>query len=837
MPLVQPKLVQGHAIAPLTGRVVDQRYLVGRVLGQGGMGVVYEAENLRTGRRCAAKFLHTHLHADDKARQRLFREVQGASRIRHPNVVEIFDYGEDKTAGAYLVMEFLEGRTVGQLMRKGSGLSVPEAIAIALGVAAGLAATHAQGLLHRDIKPSNVRVLPGGQAKVLDFGLVKSFGADDDAVGLTLTSAGMIFGTPEYMSPEQTRSRPLDQRSDIYGLGVLFYAMLMGRPPFHGRDAIHTLHAHCNEPVPWPDDSRRPLPATLKLLVMRMLSKQPDERHQSMLEVIQDLQAVADRERLTTAEPSVESGPALPAETEPLELLGEQESSDTIEVQDGQRSADLAMLRERWLAVWDQQTLRVATALQKRLPSYANAELAEICEQVNVFWRSILGVLDDPPRYQLRDDFKDVVRHRLSSAQVTPAEYLCAFWVGYGTFRPLLRDVAGEDVDGLLTLTDALDRRLIPFYLRLLDLYISEFANRLTQLNAMLGRRTDELERLRQQLRLQVDQTATQLAHAERYRAAVVEAVPTGLLLIDGRDERLLLFNQTMARLTGIPAAQVLGRRLEEIEDLVEGVPLGEFRQQMREHDEVGLRRLEVQMPNGASRVLYVRGLRVPALDGRGANGLFVVEDVTERERVLRALSRHIPGDVADRVLSGRRGRGSDEPRDALLMVIGLKNFDALLKADPAVAAERLGELVALTHEAVSRRHGAIEGLHDGACMAYFVGEHAATVRSAVRAAGHVLKHARQVQGLELSVGIARDTPIITSVGNRRRAIQTIVGQGVERARRLQRDAAAGQVLLDGPASADELGAGIELSEVAEGRYSAKWTASFKSLGRTDRSD
>ncbi|MCK5795571.1 MAG: serine/threonine protein kinase, partial [Deltaproteobacteria bacterium] len=254
--MVEPSLGTDLGIeGPLTEHVLDHRYLLGHLIGRGGMGAVYLAENLRIGQRVAVKVLLPELHADPKARQRLFREVLATSRIRHPNVVQIYDYGDDEQAGAYFVMELLGGRSLGALIRDRKFLPPADALRLMTQLGAALAATHNEGLIHRDLKPSNIRILPNGLVKILDFGLVKAFESQKTHEDFsTITTGGIAFGTPWYMSPEQASFQPLDPRSDLYSLGIVLYEMLCGRLPFLGKTPLDLIDAQRHAKPPLPSD-------------------------------------------------------------------------------------------------------------------------------------------------------------------------------------------------------------------------------------------------------------------------------------------------------------------------------------------------------------------------------------------------------------------------------------------------------------------------------------------------------------------------------------------------------------------------------------------------------
>jgi serine/threonine-protein kinase len=277
---------------PQSRAVVGGRYQLGKLLGDGRTGKVYRAHDTQSTERVAVKLLHKPLCAVPEQVRRFAREFDATSRIDHPNVVRSIAFGsetEGELAGThYLVMELLDGRRLGDVLRRGGGIDVARAARIGLDVARALAAAHEHGVVHRDIEPNNVvlvRHRGRESAKVLDFGLAR-LASNDEA----LTDFGVRLGTPEYMSPEYVETGELEPRSDVYALGVLLYAMLSGSPPFSGR-TLTVMQEHVNTQPP-PLTSRVPgLPTALDGLVSEMLAKQP-ERRPAADEVVERLQAI-----------------------------------------------------------------------------------------------------------------------------------------------------------------------------------------------------------------------------------------------------------------------------------------------------------------------------------------------------------------------------------------------------------------------------------------------------------------------------------------------------------------------------------------------------------------
>jgi eukaryotic-like serine/threonine-protein kinase len=265
-------------------------YEILALVGAGGMGEVYRAKDTKLGRQVAIKVLPGHLAADTSARERLRREAVAAAALDHPFICKVFEIGEDCGA-LFLVMEFINGETLHQRLRSGR-LPLPEALRISGEVAEALEEAHNHRFVHRDLKPANVMLTVGGHAKVMDFGLAKPFATIQSAEPAAtatigdpvLTETGTAVGTPDYMSPEQVRGGPLDQRSDLFAYGILLCDLLGSTHPFRSTSTTETLAAILRDPPNLSGD----LPQGLMVLIRRLLAKSPDERYQSMAEVRAD---------------------------------------------------------------------------------------------------------------------------------------------------------------------------------------------------------------------------------------------------------------------------------------------------------------------------------------------------------------------------------------------------------------------------------------------------------------------------------------------------------------------------------------------------------------------
>ena len=254
------------------------------------MGAVYLAEHPGIGRRVAVKVLHKNYTRDEHLLARFLNEARAANAIRHPNIIEILDSGMMADGTPFLVMELLEGESLGVRLRQNGALSIATAVDFAYQTASALGAAHAKGIVHRDLKPDNLFIIPDPhdtnreRIKVLDFGIAKlQQGSAADSVK---TRTGTLMGTPIYMSPEQCRgTRTVDHRSDIYSLGVIFYEMLVGQPPFVSEGFGDLVNMHLNVPPMSPRARRAEIPLAVDALVLKMLAKNPEDRYAEMKEI------------------------------------------------------------------------------------------------------------------------------------------------------------------------------------------------------------------------------------------------------------------------------------------------------------------------------------------------------------------------------------------------------------------------------------------------------------------------------------------------------------------------------------------------------------------------
>ncbi|HVX97929.1 MAG TPA: serine/threonine-protein kinase [Polyangia bacterium] len=272
-------------------------YRIVSLLGEGGMGTVYLAQHPGIGRKAAIKVLHPDLARSPDLVTRFFNEARAANTIRHPGIVEVYDFGTLPDGATYITMEFLEGESLSARLKRAGRLPPATAAQFAHQTASALAAAHAAGIVHRDLKPDNIFVVPGQdeegreQIKILDFGIAKLSTEHPGGSGVK-TRTGTVMGTPVYMSPEQCRgTKEVDHRTDIYALGIILYEMLCGQPPFVSSGYGELIHMHIGTPPAPPRTHNPGIPAELEAVVLKLLAKDAGQRYQSMGELQQALKA------------------------------------------------------------------------------------------------------------------------------------------------------------------------------------------------------------------------------------------------------------------------------------------------------------------------------------------------------------------------------------------------------------------------------------------------------------------------------------------------------------------------------------------------------------------
>ena len=285
--------LDGEPVDPLIGLTVSDRYRIEERIGVGGMGTVYRAQHVRFGQDVAIKVLHERYNGDEKLARRFEKEALTYGQVSHPNLVGLHDFGTTPDGMFYMALDYCPGKPLSSLLRERKQFSWRLATDVVMQVAQGLGAAHDCGVVHRDLKPENIimtEIRPNRyHVRLLDFGIAKR----EDEDGPRLTQAGMVFGTPEYMSPEQARGKTVDKRSDIYALGTLFYELIVGNPPFHGGDKLRVMQQQANEPpVPPSQYDVGDLCIDVESLILRCLEKDPKARIQNTQDFLETLECI-----------------------------------------------------------------------------------------------------------------------------------------------------------------------------------------------------------------------------------------------------------------------------------------------------------------------------------------------------------------------------------------------------------------------------------------------------------------------------------------------------------------------------------------------------------------
>jgi len=328
----------------LLGTLFAKRFHIESLLGSGGMGSVYLARHEVLHRLFALKVIRTDMLSDQTIAARFRREARAASRVEHPNIIQIADFGQDEDGRLYLAMEYVEGPTLADVIREEGAFPVARALGLLEQIVDAMRAAHASNVIHRDLKPINILIATAAakpdHVKILDFGLAKIL---DPFATAGLSAHGQLFGTPEYMSPERCMDAPADHRSDIYSQGIIAFELLAGKVPFRGR-VVQTLSAHLSQPAPRPSEAsgRNDIPAALDEIVLRCLAKKPEDRFQSADELLASLRALWEDPVLAAglAGTRERSRPAELFETLPPDYLVEEPEADVHDTVVVRRSAE-----------------------------------------------------------------------------------------------------------------------------------------------------------------------------------------------------------------------------------------------------------------------------------------------------------------------------------------------------------------------------------------------------------------------------------------------------------------------------------------------------------------
>jgi eukaryotic-like serine/threonine-protein kinase len=283
--------LDGYAARIVKGTVIDDRYVLGDLLGSGGMARVFLAHDEVLGRDVALKILWEQYADNEEFVERFKREARSAAALAHPNIVSVYDWGDSEDEMYYMAMEYVSGGTLKERIIDEGALDPGIAAELGCQVAEALGVAHKRGVIHRDVKPQNILLTASGEVKVADFGIARAVGA---MAATAVSRSGVVLGTVAYMSPEQAMGEPVGPASDLYSLGVVLYEMLTGNLPYEAESPIALAVKHVSEPVCPPKEVNPEVPEGMNALVSGLLAKKPEDRHQSAVEVAEDLQRVCD---------------------------------------------------------------------------------------------------------------------------------------------------------------------------------------------------------------------------------------------------------------------------------------------------------------------------------------------------------------------------------------------------------------------------------------------------------------------------------------------------------------------------------------------------------------
>ena len=794
---------------PYVGQLLGGRFGLRAVIARGGMGVVYEAIQLPIGRRVAVKVLRRELFAAGGEAELLLdrfrREARIVSRLSHPNIVILHDFGDAQDGNLFMAFEYLEGPTLHELLRDGP-LPPERAMRLAMQIAGGLEEAHRHGIVHRDLKPGNVMIVPDGEGgevvKLVDFGIARLREVDGNDQRLTIT--GKMTGTPNYMSPEQIRGESVDARADVYSLGLMLHEMLTGRPAFTGRTPITIVIAQLNEPPPPLAEAMggRPVPPGLEEVLDRAVRKNRGERFDRAADLRRALEIVVRRGELLALWSATGDDP----------------------------SALFAAVRRHDEAIID----GIVDEIRNTIEIYKTQSRTQVRRRLAFFFQWCTQMTPSEDDLQ---KFLMAAQRTGELAEIGMAELITAFSLVFPVLRTVIERAEPEDRERVLRHWTTLERH---FWLLLritathyeamlitpnLDTWVDTSVPTVAAAKAAAGGASAGVAVHTRdtvaQHRLGSDEHGGDSAETGDFFENVLASMASGVLVVDQAQLTIRAANPALERLLELSARELVGRHVLDAFRALRGVDMAGMVGTLKERGKLPPTKVRLRLPSGRERWIQVRGGLYRDQEKRPRGVMLLVDDITEREFLVENFRRYVGPEIVEELLVTRRGVSlAGQQMEVTALFVGLMGPDGPgsmpdleLDARPEETIQLLNRYFTTVVEAVTEERGLVDTFVKDTVMALFGApfrhedDPLAAVRAAHRIREKVSEFNRELLAggrapLRIGAGIATGPALVGNVGSAERVNYTAVGDLVYRADRLRLRAAAGQILMDGATEA-----------------------------------
>lgn len=800
---LEPDALKAARRDPFLGKVLDGRFAITGRVAAGGSGAIYRGYQLPVDRQVAIKLVRPELLGNVADVPVLFdrfrREARIVSRLNHPHIVTLHDFGETEDGDLYIAMELIEGETLESRLLRG-GLGVDEALSITLQVVSALEEAHGAGVVHRDLKPGNIMLTSAGAddsfVKVVDFGIARVVDGDTRDGAVTLT--GTLSGTPFYMSPEQVQGSSVDHRADLYALGLILYEMIGERRAFTGQSAVTVVMKQLKEyPPPLSElvSAERLLPG-LQEVVDRAIRKDPGDRFATARLMSHALQAIRRRGQFGA--------------------LWAGAGDDR-----GQVFEIMRQHKPRFLQL-------ISAQIRDSVPGYARQDSEALGERLSFFFD--WSISDDPDERKLHR-FLDLAWFSRGLG-IRLADVLGALACTF----PVLRTLAGElpeDERGVLEKHWGIIERHFWLLAGAIGARWEEKATATTWVdpNPIVPRETTlPLHRLNADEPPEPE--AEPKDEAGEFFENVMSSMSSGLLVVDRETRVIRSVNPALCRLLEMEADELRGHHVADALRRIRGSNLAGFIRQIEERGEVVPTKLQIRSARGRARWVTVRGGYYRDAKGRPKGVIGIVDDVTDMELVVDSFRRYVgPEVVEDLLMTGRPVTLNAHRMPVTILFVGLMGPEGP-HSEPELDLDGRAESTVRTLnryyggvvDAVAAERGIVDSMVKDTVMGIFGAPfpHEDDPWRATRAARAIvdavgaLNQERLRDGqpaLRVGLGIATGSAIVGNIGSSERVNYTAVGDVVYRADRLRNRAAPGQIILDG-ATRDGLGTAVPTEAV-----------------------